>query len=358
MSDTFAQNPKLVELTNANNMTVTIMDWGATIHSIKVPVNGQLQEMLIGPKNPEDYSRQLCYMGATIGRYANRIDKGQFTANGGKSYTVGGGKDVVLHGGEVGFDKLRFTIAAQSKNSVTFTLHSPDGDEGFPGNFDLTVVYTLGDDGALKIEYEGKCDQECAACITNHSYFNLNGRHSSVLGHEGCFNSEQILVIDSRAIPTGVLHDVTARTDKVDNFNFTSWKKFAHSVDDFKDDKNMEFTHGYDHCFVVKGFGDTTKPVVSVKGEPIDGKQVQLDVYTDYPAFQFYSGNAINDGAPEGMVAVARDDGKVYGAYDGFAIEPEYFPDAPHLDQFKDINPMVSPSAPLKRFITYKFTVI
>ena len=358
MSDTFAQNPKLVELTNANNMTVTIMDWGATIHSIKVPVNGQLQEMLIGPKNPEDYSRQLCYMGATIGRYANRIDKGQFTANGGKSYTVGGGKDVVLHGGEVGFDKLRFTIAAQSKNSVTFTLHSPDGDEGFPGNFDLTVVYTLGDDGALKIEYEGKCDQECAACITNHSYFNLNGRHSSVLGHEGCFNSEQILVIDSRAIPTGVLHDVTACTDKVDNFNFTSWKKFAHSVDDFKDDKNMEFTHGYDHCFVVKGFGDTTKPVVSVKGEPIDGKQVQLDVYTDYPAFQFYSGNAINDGAPEGMVAVARDDGKVYGAYDGFAIEPEYFPDAPHLDQFKDINPMVSPSAPLKRFITYKFTVI
>ena len=358
MSDTFAQNPKLVELTNANNMTVTIMDWGATIHSIKVPVNGQLQEMLIGPKNPEDYSRQLCYMGATIGRYANRIDKGQFTANGGKSYTVGGGKDVVLHGGEVGFDKLRFTIAAQSKNSVTFTLHSPDGDEGFPGNFDLTVVYTLGDDGALKIEYESKCDQECAACITNHSYFNLNGRHSSVLGHEGCFNSEQILVIDSRAIPTGVLHDVTARTDKVDNFNFTSWKKFAHSVDDFKDDKNMEFTHGYDHCFVVKGFGDTTKPVVSVKGEPIDGKQVQLDVYTDYPAFQFYSGNAINDGAPEGMVAVARDDGKVYGAYDGFAIEPEYFPDAPHLDQFKDINPMVSPSAPLKRFITYKFTVI
>lgn len=358
MSDTFAQNPKLVELTNASNMTVTIMDWGATIHSIKVPVNGQLQEMLIGPKNPEDYSRQLCYMGATIGRYANRIDKGQFTANGGKSYTVGGGKDVVLHGGEVGFDKLRFTIAAQSKNSATFTLHSPDGDEGFPGNFDLTVVYTLGDDGALKIEYEGKCDQECAACITNHSYFNLNGRHSSVLGHEGCFNSEQILVIDSRAIPTGVLHDVTARTDKVDNFNFTSWKKFAHSVDDFKDDKNMEFTHGYDHCFVVKGFGDTTKPVVSVKGEPIDGKQVQLDVYTDYPAFQFYSGNAINDGAPEGMVAVARDDGKVYGAYDGFAIEPEYFPDAPHLAQFKDINPMVSPSAPLKRFITYKFTVI
>ncbi len=357
MSDIFAQNPKLVELTNAHNMSVTIMDWGATIHSIKVPVNGKLHEMLVGPKAPEDYSRQLCYMGATIGRYANRINHGEFKANG-KSYTVGGGKDVVLHGGEVGFDKKRFTIAAQSKNSVTFTLHSPDGDEGFPGNFDLTVVYTLGDDGALKIEYEGKCDQECAACITNHSYFNLNGHHSSVLGHEGCFNSEQILVIDSRAIPTGELYNVTARTDKVDNFNFTQWKKFANSVDDFADDKNMEFTHGYDHCFVVKGMGDTTKPVVSVKGEPIDGARVQLDVYTDYPAFQFYSGNAINEGATEDMCAYARDDGKVYGAYDGFAIEPEYFPDAPHLDQYKDVNPLVSPSAPLKHFITYKFTVI
>lgn len=356
MSDTFAQNPKLVELTNAQKMSVTIMDWGATIHSIKVPVNGKSYEMLVGPAAPEDYSRQLCYMGATIGRYANRIDHGEFKANG-KSYTVGGGKDVVLHGGEVGFDKKRFTIAAQSANSVTLTLHSPDGEEGFPGNFDLTVVYTLGDDGTLKIEYEGKCDQECAACITNHSYFNLNGHHSSVLGHEACFNSKDILVIDSRSIPTGEVYDVTARTDKVDNFNFTHWKKFAKSVDDFVGDKNMEFTHGYDHCFIVQD-RDSSKPVVAIKGEPIDGKRVQLEIFSDYPAFQFYSGNAINEGAPEGMCAIARDDGKVYGAYDGFAIEPEYYPDAPHLEQFTDVNPMVSPSAPLKHFITYKFTVL
>ncbi len=356
MSDTFAQNPKLVELTNAQKMSVTIMDWGATIHSIKVPVNGKSYEMLVGPAAPEDYSRQLCYMGATIGRYANRIDHGEFKANG-KSYTVGGGKDVVLHGGEVGFDKKRFTIAAQSANSVTLTLHSPDGEEGFPGNFDLTVVYTLGDDGTLKIEYEGKCDQECAACITNHSYFNLNGHHSSVLGHEACFNSKDILVIDSRSIPTGEVYDVTARTDKVDNFNFTQWKKFAKSVDDFVGDKNMEFTHGYDHCFIVQD-RDSSKPVVAIKGEPIDGKRVQLEIFSDYPAFQFYSGNAINEGAPEGMYAIARDDGKVYGAYDGFAIEPEYYPDAPHLEQFTDVNPMVSPSAPLKHFITYKFTVL
>ena len=356
MSDTFAQNPKLVELTNAQKMSVTIMDWGATIHSIKVPVNGKSYEMLVGPAAPEDYSRQLCYMGATIGRYANRIDHGEFKANG-KSYTVGGGKDVVLHGGEVGFDKKRFTIAAHSANSVTLTLHSPDGEEGFPGNFDLTVVYTLGDDGTLKIEYEGKCDQECAACITNHSYFNLNGHHSSVLGHEACFNSKDILVIDSRSIPTGEVYDVTARTDKVDNFNFTQRKKFAKSVDDFVGDKNMEFTHGYDHCFIVQD-RDSSKPVVAIKGEPIDGKRVQLEIFSDYPAFQFYSGNAINEGAPEGMCAIARDDGKVYGAYDGFAIEPEYYPDAPHLEQFKDVNPMVSPSAPLKHFITYKFTVL
>lgn len=357
MSDVFPQNPQLITLTNASGMTVTLMDWGATILSIKVPVAGTMQEMLIGPGKAEDYHRQYCYMGATIGRYANRIDHGEFEA-GGKKWTVGGGKDVVLHGGDVGFDKKRFKVVATSANSATLSLHSPDGDEGFPGNFDLTVKYELKDDGALNIAYEGKCDHECPACITNHSYFNLNGHHSKVLGHEAKFNSEEILVIDSRAIPTGEIYNVTKRTDKVDNFNFTSFKKLANTIDDFKDDANMKYTGGYDHCFIIKDRSDVTRPAVTIRGEQIGstGKKVQLEVFTDYPAFQFYSGNAINQGTPD--VAIARDDGQVYGPHDGFCFEPEFFPDAPHLPEHKDLNPVVTPEQPLIRFITYKFTVI
>lgn len=359
MSDIFPQNPTLVTLQNSAGMQVVLMDWGATIHSIKVPVGGSetLREVLIGFANPEDYHRQYCYMGATIGRYANRIDKGQFEANG-KSYTVGGGKDVVLHGGDVGFDKLRFDILDKSANSVTFKLHSPDGQEGFPGNFDLTVKYTLGDDGALNIAYHGTCDQECPACITNHSYFNLNGYHCKVLGHEACFNANHILPMDPRSIPTGELYDVTAAKGKVDNFNFTQFKKLAPSgtTQDFEGDENMKYTGGYDHAYVINDYGDITKPCATVRGEVVNGKQVQLEVFTDYPAFQFYSGNAINVGTPD--VAIARDDGKEYGPHDGFCIEPEFFPDAPHLKAFAKANPVVSPMQPLNRFITYKFTVL
>lgn len=358
MSDIFPQNPTLVTLHNAAGMQVTLMDWGATIHSIKVPLgNGTLREMLIGPANPEDYHHQYCYMGATIGRYANRIDKGQFVANG-KDYTVGGGKDVVLHGGDVGFDKQRFSILEQQPNCVTFKLHSPDGQEGFPGNFDLIVKYTLGDDGSLRIDYHGTCDQECPACITNHSYFNLNGKHCKVLGHEAMFNAKSILLMDPRSIPTGVVYDVTARTDKVDNFNFTQFKKLAPSgsVEDFVGDENMRFTGGYDHAYIINDYGDITKPCATVKGEVVDGKQVQLEVFTNYPAFQFYSGNAINQGVPD--VAIARDDNKEYGPHDGFCIEPEYFPDAPHLKEFTEVNPVVTPKQPLNRYIMYKFTVL
>lgn len=356
MSDIFPQNPKLFTLTNANGMQVTIMDWGATIHSILVPVGeGKLREVIVGPKEPTDYHKQYCYMGATIGRYANRIDKGTFEANG-KTYVVGCGKDVVLHGGEVGFDKCRFHAITHTKNSVVFSHKSKDGDEGFPGNFNLDVIYKLDDDGSLNICYKASCDQECPACITNHSYFNLNGYHSKVLGHTAQFNSESILVIDSRAIPTGEVYDVTKRTDKVDNFNFTKEKKLANSVEDFVDDENMKYTGGYDHAFIIKGTPNDQTPCATFKGEVVDGKQVKMEVFTDYPAFQFYSGNAINQGTPDN--AIARDDGKPYGIHDGFAIEPEFFPDAPHLKQFSKLNPMVTPDDPLVRFIVYKFTAI
>lgn len=356
MSDIFPQNPKLFTLTNAQGMQVVIMDWGATIHSILVPVGeGKLREVIVAPKEPTDYHKQYCYMGATIGRYANRIDKGTFEANN-KTYVVGGGKDVVLHGGDVGFDKCRFEVVESSSNSLVLKHHSPDGDEGFPGNFDLTVTYKLEDDGALNIDYYATCDQECPACITNHSYFNLNGHHSKVLGHIAKFNSKQILVIDSRAIPTGEVYDVTKRTDKVDNFNFTSEKKLANSVADFADDENMKYTGGYDHAFIINDFGNDKIPCVTMLGEVVEGKQVKMEVFTDYPAFQFYSGNAINQGTPD--VAIARDDGQVYGIHDGFAIEPEFFPDAPHLTQFAQHNPVVTPQKPLKRFITYKFTAV
>lgn len=356
MSEIYPKNPNLITLQNSAGMQVIIMDWGATIHSIKIPVAGkdQLREVIIGPANPEDYDRQYCYMGATIGRYANRIDHGQFFANG-KEYHVGGGEDVVLHGGKIGFDKLRFTVLEQNDRCATLQLFSPNGQEGFPGNFNLIVKYTLGEDCSLRMDYHATCDQECPACITNHSYLNLNGKHCKVLNHEAMFNAKSILLMDPRSIPTGVVYDVTAKPN--DNFNFTSFKKLAPSgsAEDFINDENMHHTGGYDHAYIINDYGDITKPCATIRGEAIDGHQVQLEIYTNYPAFQFYSGNAINLNTPD--IAIARDDNKEYGAHDGFALEPEFFPDAPHLKDFVETNPTVTPKRPLNRFIMYKFSV-
>lgn len=357
MSDKFSQNPKIYTIENEAGMTVSFIDWGATIISIRVPVGSKdnMQEMVIGPKHPADWCHQSCYMGATIGRYANRIDNCQFEANG-KTYTIdAAGAPVALHGGKEGFDKRRFDVVEQSKNAITFKIVSPDGDQGFPGNFTLIVKYTLQNDGSLEIHYDGTCDQECPVCITNHSYFNLNGHRSSILGHEAKMNCEEILVLNEKSIPTGEVYNVTTRKDKVDNFNFTDFKIFAKDPSEFKEDENMRFTIAYDHPFIIKD-QNSTKPCVTVRGEPINGKRVQLEVTTDYPAFQLYTGNWINLNDPE--TAIARDDGQPYEQFNGFAIEPEYFPDAPHLPQFKHLNPMVTPEQPLKKFIIYKFTVI
>lgn len=360
MSEVYSQEPKLFTIQNTGGMEVTFMDWGATILSVKVPTgDGKKREMLIGPAKAEDWSKQYCYMGATIGRYANRINGCTFNANG-KSYTVdAAGAPVALHGGAVGFDKKRFAVKEQTDKTITFTHHSPDGDMGFPGNFDLTVAYSIDEDNTLRVEYTGTCDQECPACITNHAYFNLNGCQSSVLAHEAMFNSESILVIDDKSIPTGEVYNATEhkRADgSPDHFDFTSFKIFAKDPAELNDDENMKFADGYDHCHIIRDYGNAEIPCATIRGERVDGVRVQLEICTDYPSFQFYTGNFINRGTPD--VAIARDTGKPYGIREGFCIEPEYFPDAPHLTQFAEVNPPVTPDKPLQKFISYKFTLI
>lgn len=362
MSDKYSQNPKVFTLKNSKGMQVEVMDWGATLHSIKVPVgDGKLREVLIGPKDAADYASQPCYMGATIGRYANRIDKCTFEANG-TTYTVdAGGKPVALHGGVEGFDKRRFSLVEATDTKLVLKLLSKDGDQGFPGNFELTVTFTITEENELKMHYLGTCDKECPACITNHSYFNLNGYHSSILDHECKLNSTELLVLNDRAVPTGEVFDVV-KHNKADgspnNFNFTNFKPFAKGKDSsiFKDDPNMEFSRAYDHPYIITKGSAPTTPCATVRSEAVDNVVVELNVYTDYPAFQLYTGNFIN--ADSDTKAIGRDDGKEYTFFEGFCIEPEFFPDAPHLPQFKDLNPVVSPNSNLDRFISYKFVTI
>lgn len=339
MSATYSQNPELKTIKNAAGMSVTVMDWGATLVSIKVPCDGSSREVLLGVKNPEDWYTQPCYFNATIGRYANRIANSTFRANG-KDYLLNSGAQHCLHGGLDGFDKRRFTFSEVGDNYLLLTLHSPDGDQGFPGNFDLKVRFTLDDDNRLTMAYEASCDQECPACITNHAYFNLNGKNSSILGHSLRLNATEFLELDELSIPTGRVLSVKDRPA----FDFTTMKTVGQ---DFMNDEQMKAALGYDHPYLFAG--PATQAAVEAVSE--DGR-LKLEVFTDYPAFQFYSGNYIHAADP----IIARDDGQEYANQSGMCFEPEFYPDAPHLAQFADRNPVVALGKPLSRFIAYKFS--
>ena len=341
MSETYSLNPKLETISNSKGMSVTVMDWGATIISMKAPAkDGSVRETVLGVKDPADWASQSCFFNATIGRFANRIANSEFEIDGVK-YKLNSGAQHCLHGGVEGFDKRRFTLVSKTDRSLTYTLHSPDGDMGFPGNFDLTVVFTLTEDNELKMDYVGKCDKKCYACITNHSYFNLNGRNSSVLNHRvKMYNVNKFLPLDDTSIPTGEVRDV-----KGGAFDFNTEKTLGR---DFRKDDQMTAALGYDHPFLIDG--DLSKAFIKVTSD--DGK-LSLEVFSDYPAFQMYSSNYVNQGDSR---IPARDDGQIYPDQCAVCIEPEYYPDCPHLLKYADINPMVTPEKPLVKSIIYKFS--
>ncbi len=342
MAECYSQHPNLKTISNAAGMSVTVMDWGATLVSIKVPAGAATpREVLLGVEEPAQWSSQSCYFNATIGRYANRIANSRFSVDG-KDYILNSGDKHCLHGGRDGFDKRRFIFSEEGPNYLVLTLHSPDGDQGFPGNFDLKVRFELTDDNRLTMSYTGTCDKPCPACITNHAYFNLNGHNSSILGHTLRLNADKFLELDELSIPTGRVLSVKDHPA----FDFTKQKTVGQ---DFMNDAQMQAALGYDHPYLFEG----SSSECAVEAIAEDGK-LKLEVFTDYPAFQFYSGNYIHAGAP----IISRDDGKAYANQSGMCFEPEYYPDAPHLTAFKDINPLVSPEKPLQRFISYKFTAL
>ncbi len=339
MSALNSLNPKLETLCNKNGMCVTVMDIGATIVSIKVPVDGEdKREVLLGLEDPSQWLTQQCFFNATIGRFANRIANSKFTIDG-VEYKLDSGAKHCLHGGIEGFDKRRFTLLSKTDNSLTYVISSPDMDMGFPGNFELTVVFSLNDSNELDMHYIGKTDKKTYACITNHAYFNLNGKNSSILNHTLKIDSDSFLPLDETSIPTGEVR-------KVENTAF-DFRKPKTIGQDFRKDDQMAACLGYDHPFLIDG--DLNKSFIKLTSE--DGK-LSLEVATDYPAFQLYSGNYINEGTNR---IIARDDGQVYKNQSGLCIEPEFYPDCPHMPQFSHLNPIITPNTPLDRHIVYKF---
>jgi len=311
----------LYTLKNSHGVEVRAMNYGGIIQEIRVPDrDGKFADIVLGHETYDGYVPNPPYLGAIVGRYANRIANGAFTLDS-KTYTLpkNDGPNT-LHGGVTKtFDKAMWeSQPMKDKNGVLFEYLSKDGDEGFPGNMKVKVSYVLTDSNELVIDYQATTDKASPINVSQHSYFNLKGEgNGDILDHEIMINADRFTPVDKNLIPTGELEPV-----KGTPFDFTTSTKIGARIED----KNEQLTlgHGYDHNFVInrKGAGMTLAARVY---EPSTGRV--LEVSTTQPGVQFYTGNFL-DGSVTGK------EGHVYKRRFGFCLETQHFPDSPNHPKF------------------------
>lgn len=320
-------------LTSAKGATAKIITYGATLTELRVPdKSGKPGNVVAGFDKLAPYVQGCPYFGATVGRVANRIAKGTFKVDG-KTYhvPVNNGPNS-LHGGLKGFDKRNWTatpVTSAEGPAVKFTYASKDGEEGYPGNLNATVVYTLTNKNAVKIEYTATTDKATPINLTNHSYFNLAGE-GDISDHELLLNSKYYLPVDATQIPTGKSAPVAGTA-----MDFTKSHKIGDHIMEIGDDNP-----GYDHNYNITGGGNGLTLTAKVY-EPTSGRT--LTMYTTEPGVQFYTGNFL-DASLTGIGGVN------YSVHSLFCLEAQHYPDSINHPQF--------PSSLLRPGQTYHQTTI
>tara|TARA_B100000609_G_scaffold199644_1_gene205387 strand:+ start:11101 stop:12276 length:1176 start_codon:yes stop_codon:yes gene_type:complete len=324
---------QLYTLENASGMQVSITNYGGTVTSIVVPdKEGIMENVVLGFDNLDDYLAGTPYFGAIIGRYGNRIGKATFSLDG-ETYELNANDgDNHLHGGNVGFDKVLWNAEIGDNNTITFSYLSEDGEEGYPGNLDITVVYTLTDANELKIDYEAVTDKATPVNLTNHSYFNLSGDPESlILDHELMMDADGYTPVDAGLIPTGEIAEVEGTP-----FDFTEPYEIGARIDDVEG--------GYDHNWVLNESAEEM-PVVATLHDPQTGRF--MEVLTTEPGLQFYSGNFL-DGTLTGS------DGSVYNKHAALCLETQHFPDSPNKPEFP--STILNPGETYSTSTIYRFS--
>jgi aldose 1-epimerase len=337
----------LYTLTNAHGVRADITDYGAIIVRLLVPDHdGRLDDVVLGYNRVEDYVRATPYFGAVVGRYGNRIAHGRFTLDG-RTHTLAtnnspGGIPCHLHGGVIGFDKVIWQAEPVLRDGVQglkLRYLSKDGEEGYPGNLDLTVHYWLQNDNSLRVEYLATTDQPTPVNLTQHSYFNLKSEgNGDILGHVLTLHASHTTPVDAGLIPTG---EVTPA--KGTPFDFTTPHAIGERVD--HDDPQLKFGGGYDHNWVLDHQSGRMAPAATVH-EPTTGRT--MEVWTEEPGLQFYSGNFL-DGSHVGKR------GKPYHHRTGFCLETQHYPDSPNQKNFP--TTILRPGQIHRTATCYKFGV-
>ena len=305
----------LYTLTNAKGDQVKITNFGGIVTSwVSADKNGNKTSAVLGFDSLSNYLGAHPFFGAIAGRYANRIAKGKFKI-GDSSYTLATNNGANhLHGGVKGFDKQVWDASSASDPAPSLSLSytSKDGEEGYPGNLKVNVKYTFTDDNELDIEYNAETDKPTVVNLTNHSYFNLTGDHANtILDHTATIKADRYTPVDAGLIPTGELKAVKGTA-----FDFTTPEKIGARIADVPG--------GYDHNFVLTRTDNSVQQIVTVT-DSVSGRK--LEVFTDQPGVQFYTGNFLNG-------SVKDNAGKPFNKYSGFCLETQHFPDSPNQPKF------------------------
>ncbi|MDD5936242.1 MAG: galactose mutarotase [Clostridiales bacterium] len=332
----------LYTIANDNGMEVVVTNYGANITSIIVPgKDGKKADVVLGYDTLADYEVNPCFFGSFIGRHANRIADAKFTLNG-TTYQIEVNDGVNnLHSASKSYNKFLYEVEVYKEEdeiSIEFSRLSPDMEQGFPGNLDYSVTYTLTNDNELVIEYYAVSDKDTIANFTNHSYFNLAGHNSGpILDQEVFIDSDKITTVREGLIPTGEYTDVTGTP-----MDFRTMKKLGKDIK--ADYAPLKMAGGYDHNYVLNTSGDEIEKVA----ELYDAKSGRLmEVFTDLPGMQLYTGNFIT----EGTIGKGK---AVYNKNSGVCFETQYYPNSCNIPSFP--SPVIKAREEVETVTIYKFS--
>jgi aldose 1-epimerase len=320
-------------------LTLRVMDLGATWLSCRVALPGQAaREVLLGHAEPLLHASGPGYLGAAIGRYANRISGARFMLDGREHLLAPNEGKNQLHGGPEGFNARRWNVVSASECELHLHLTSPDGDQGFPGTLDVHMRYRIMAEGVVRIEFDARCSASCPVNLTSHPYFNLDGDGRNALGQRLQIAAHRYIPIDREMIPVGTLDRVAGTS-----FDFMTPRVIGERL---HREEQQALACGYDHCFVLDAACARGRRFAA-RAWSSDG-QLAMSLYTDYPGLQFYSGNHL-------ARSVGRD-GRPFAAHAGFALEPQYLPDSPNRPEWPQPSCVVRPGRPMHQFIEFRFS--
>lgn len=329
------ETAQLYEIKNRAGMCARITDYGANLVNLFVlDKNGKMTDVVLGYEDVSGYENGTCFIGAVVGRVANRIGGASFELNGKTYELTDNDHGNTLHSGRDFTNQRMWKVEKLEKDSITLKLYSPEGDQGYPGSVDLYVTYSVTEDNGLSIHYEGVPTEDTLLNLTNHSYFNLEGHEEKdVLSQKVMIHAETYARADASSIPTGELLSVEGTP-----MDFRKAKQIGQDIE--TNYEALNFGRGYDHTWVIDGSGMRRAAVMCAEKTGIT-----MEVWTDLPGVQFYTANYVEDEKGKG--------GAIYGRRSAACFETQYFPDAIHKDNF--IKPIVRAGEEYCTTTVYKF---